>query len=231
MAYQIDHPAPILERYRMDFPIRRISQSEARSIVDTYHYSRNVPAGKNVHFGWFLGEELYAVASYGIGANNNLPKYLAKATGLPVENRNLFELKRLARQGKKEEKTVSLSKLLAVSHRNLFKEDGIRYIVSYSDPDYNPAGGIYAASGFTLLGMTKPETDIITDRGLKIGRRTLLHWRKAHGNPTIQEACRTLNYSVAHTQPKKRWFLALDKADKLKLSSFLEVKGNDSKSS
>lgn len=140
----------------MGFPIRRITQAEARTIVDTYHYSRNVPAGKNIHFGWFLGEELYAVASYGIGANNNLPKYLAKVTGLPVVNKNLFELKRLARKGSKEEKQVSLSKLLAVSNRALFKEEGIRYIVSYSDPDYNPAGGIYAASGFTLLGLTDP---------------------------------------------------------------------------
>jgi hypothetical protein len=210
----------------MDLPIRRITQAEARSIVDTYHYSRNVPAGKNVHFGWFIDGELYAVASYGIGANNNLPKYLAKATSLPVENKNLFELKRLARRGEKGETAVSLSKLLAVSHRSLFKENSIRYIVSYSDPDYNPTGGIYAASGFTLLGMTAPETDIITDKGLKIGRRTLLHWRNRHGHPSIAEACELLKYSVVKTPPKKRWFLALDKGDKIRLSSFLEVKGN-----
>lgn len=204
----------------MAFPIRRITQAEARTVVDIYHYSRNVPAGKNVHFGWFLEGELYAVASYGIGANNNLPRYLAKVTGLPVENKNLFELKRLARKGSKEEKIIPLSKLLSVSHRSL-RDDGIRYIVSYSDPDYNPAGGIYAASGFTLLGMTAAETDIITDKGLKIGRRTLLHWRNAHGHPSIAEACATLNYSVAKTPPKKRWFLALDKEDKLRLQSFL----------
>ena len=212
----------------MDFPIRRITQAQARTIVDVFHYSKNVPAGKNVHFGWFLDEELYAVASYGIGANNNLPKYLAKVTGLPVENKNMFELKRLARRGAKEEHRVSLSKLLAVSHRSL-RGDGIKYIVSYSDPDYNPAGGIYTASGFTLLGMTKPETDIITDTGLKIGRRTLLHWRKAHGNPTIAEACKILNYAVVKTPPKKRWFLALDKGDKRLLASFLEVKDDNTK--
>jgi hypothetical protein len=207
-----------------EHPIRRISQAEARTIVDTYHYSKNVPAGKNVHFGWFIAGVLYAVASYGIGANNNLPVYLAKVTGLPVENRNMFELKRLARVGEKGEGQVPLSKLIAVSHRSLLKEDGIKYIVSYSDPDYNPTGGIYAASGFKLLGMTAPETDIITDKGLKIGRRTLLHWRKAHGNPTIAEACALLNYTVAKTPPKKRWFLALDKCDKILLESNLVSK-------
>jgi hypothetical protein len=208
-------------------PIRRITQAEARSVVDTFHYSKNVPAGKNIHFGWFLNDEsLYAVASYGIGANNNIAKYLARITGLDVTNQNLFELKRLARRGEKSAALFSLSKLLAVSHKNLFRKNGIRYIVSYSDPDYNPTGGIYAASGFRLLGTTAPETDIVTDGDLKIGRRTLLHWRKAHGNPTISEACKLLNYRIVKTPSKKRWFLALDKKDKIRLNSFLEGKKN-----
>lgn len=42
--------------------------------------------------------------------------------------------------------------------------------------------------------------------------------------PAIAEACALLNYTVAKTPPKKRWFLALDKCDKILLESNLVSK-------
>lgn len=205
--------------------IRRISVKEARPLVEEYHYSGNLPSGKNICFGWFLPEEnaaadlfgnrerLYAVAIYGIGANNNVYKFFAEATGLPCCNGNLYELKRLVRSGTKEDKQVSLSQMLSFCHRSLLREDGIKYIISYSDPDFNPSGGIYAASNFVLLGWTKPETDILNISGLKINRRTLLHWRNRNGHPSIEEACKILGYQKVKTPPKKRWFICLDPKD------------------
>jgi len=186
--------------------IRRVSVAEARPLVQEYHYSKNLPAGKNVCFGWFtpddnslVGETLYAVAVFGIGSNNNVYGYFSEITGLECTDKNLYELKRLVRSGSKEEKQVSLSQMLSVCHRSLLKENGIRYIISYSDPEFNPSGGIYAASNFTLLGYSKPETDILDADGLKINRRTLLHWRNRNGHPTIDEACAILGYTKVKT--------------------------------
>jgi hypothetical protein len=91
---------------------------------------------------------------------------------------------------------------------------GIRYIVSYSDADFNPHGGVYKASGFVQVGETKVGYDLLNDKGFKTSRRNLLHWRKAHGNPSISEACSMLGWTEVKTPPKKRWFMALEKSEK-----------------
>jgi hypothetical protein len=37
--------------------IRRIPVKDSRPLIEEYHYSKNLPAGKNICFGWFLKEE------------------------------------------------------------------------------------------------------------------------------------------------------------------------------
>lgn len=200
------NPTPSLQ-------VRRIDKKTAAPVIEQYHYSKNVPAGKNIYFGYYVNNSLlYAVAIYGIGVNNNGPAYLARVTGTNVTVQNSLELKRLARV---EPKIVSapLTKFLAICHR-LLKKEGYRSIVSYSDPDFNPTGGIYAASNFKMIGLTSPETDILNAAGLKINRRTLLHWRNRQkvltGKMlTIDEACEIRGFKKVKTQPKKRWFLEI----------------------
>ena len=192
--------------------IRPITKKEAAPVINQYHYSKNVPAGKNIYFGCFVGELLYAVAIYGIGVNNNGPAFLARTLNLDVTVKNSLELKRLARIEPKID-SAPLTKFLSICHR-LLKKDGYRFIVSYSDPDFNPAGGIYAASNFKLIGMTSAETDILNEHGLKINRRTLLHWRNRQRDltgtmMTIDEACAVRGFTKIKTQPKKRWFLEI----------------------
>jgi hypothetical protein len=144
--------------------------------------------------------------------NNNGPRFLAKVTGFDVTVQNSLELKRLARVEPKIE-SAPLTKFLAICHR-LLKKEGYKYLVSYSDPEYNPAGGIYAAANFKQIGWTSPETDILNTEGLKINRRTLLHWRnrqcKLTGKMlTIDEACTIKGFRKIKTPPKKRWFLVI----------------------
>ena len=150
---------------------------------------------------------LYAVAIYGIGANNNLPKFLERTLSLPVANSNLLELKRLVRIEPKED-GMPLTRFLSICHKTL-KKEGYRYVASFSDPEYNPSGGIYAAANFKQIGLTQPEADILNTVGQKIGRRTLLHWRKRNGNPSIDDACKQLGFTRVKTPPKKRWFISL----------------------
>jgi hypothetical protein len=190
--------------------VRPITKREATPVIENYHYSKNVPAGKNLYFGWFVGTLLYAVAIYGIGVNNNGPQFLARTTGLDVTVQNSLELKRLARVEPKID-AAPLTKFLAMCHRMLRKQ-GYKHVVSYSDPDFNPAGGIYAAANFKMIGWTSAETDILNAEGLKINRRTLLHWRNRQRvltgtMMTIDEACAVRGFTKVKTQPKKRWFL------------------------
>jgi hypothetical protein len=188
--------------------VKVIDKSTARTVVDSNHYSGNVPAGKSFYYGWYFGEDLYAVAVYGISANPGIPKYVGSIVGKDgLDWNNVTELKRLARVEPKVD-SRPLTKFLSICHR-LLRREGVAYIISYSDPDFNPHGGIYAASNFKLVGMSKPETDILNKEGRKIGRRTLLHWRVKNGNPTIDEACLTLGFKKINTQPKKRWLLSL----------------------
>ena len=192
--------------------VRSITKKEVAPVVEQFHYSKNVPAGKNIYFGYFVDDLLYAVAIYGIGVNNNGPKFLARTLNLDVTVQNSLELKRLARVEPKVD-AAPLTKFLSICHR-LLKKQGYKYVVSYSDPDFNPAGGIYAASNFKLIGMTSPETDILNEQGLKINRRTLLHWRNRQrvltGTMlTIDEACKQRGFTKVKTQPKKRWFLEI----------------------
>ena len=200
------NPTPSLQ-------VRRITKKEATPIIKGYHYSKNIPAGKNIYFGYYVNDIiLYAVAIYGIGVNNNGPAFLARTMKKEVTVQNSLELKRLARIEPKIS-VAPLTKFLAICHR-LLKKEGYKYVVSYSDPDFNPAGGIYAASNFKFIGMTSPESDILNTEGLKINRRTLLHWRnrqkKVTGKMlTIDEACAIRGFRKVKTQPKKRWFLEI----------------------
>lgn len=115
--------------------LRIITARQARPFVERWHYSKNVPGGKNVFFGWFANGRLYAVANYGIGVSMNHDTTLAKLTGEPVTRENLFELKRLCRV-EPAKAGMPLTKFLAGCHRILKREHGIRFVVSFSDPEH-----------------------------------------------------------------------------------------------
>jgi hypothetical protein len=77
--------------------VEQIDRTVAEPFIKQWHYSHRVPTGRNIFFGWYTDEGLYAVADYGIGVNGYQAKYLARQTGHNVGSSNLLELKRLAR--------------------------------------------------------------------------------------------------------------------------------------
>ena len=112
--------------------IRRIDKKTSIPVIEKYHYSQNVPAGKNIYFGYYVNEDLlYAVAIYGIGVNNNGPAYLARVTGRDVTVQNSLELKRLARIEPKID--AAPDDLLAICHR-LLKKEGYKSVVKLLRP-------------------------------------------------------------------------------------------------
>jgi hypothetical protein len=202
--------------------VQEIPLTTARPFIENWHYSRKVPTGKNVFFGWYVGDSLYAVADYGIGVNPFLHEFLTKITQKPVTQSNLFELKRLCRMDPSDPR-YPLTKFLSICHKNLRRDHAIRFIVSFSDPEYNRfrdqkdvpycSGGIYKAANFEYLGQTNAEMHVIDKQGIRHHRKYAYRYMQrqhAKGNPiTLDEARQALGVVPIKTAPKDRWFLDL----------------------
>jgi hypothetical protein len=192
--------------------IRRITKKQAQPVIETYHYSHHVPPAPGAKFfGWFRGDALCAVALYGIGANKHSADFLSNETGLPIKKVNLIELIRLARIEPKFD-DMPLNKFLSVCHKILRKE-GVEYVVSYSDPVYNPHGGVYAAANFTLVGLTSKRTIFQDPEGRLVHERKLSKFQERQrdkGAPISRaDAIQLFGYTPHKVPPKKRWLLGI----------------------
>lgn len=114
------------------------------------HYSGRKPV-ISVAFGWYFGDELKAVCTFGKPASPSLCK------GICGEKyaQYVFELNRLCRTDDLEE---PLSQFVSACLRRLRAKDWI--IVSYSDTGMHHNGYIYQACNFLYTGRTRQRTDI-----------------------------------------------------------------------
>ena len=100
-----------------------------------------------------------------------------------------------------------LTRFLKLCH-DLLRADGIRFIVSFSDPAQGHTGGIYKAANFTHLGKTEAEIHCIDSNGDLQHRRTAYRYSRRH-NVSTSEARQALGFTPVKTLEKDRWFLAL----------------------
>jgi hypothetical protein len=186
--------------------VKQIDRTVAEPFIKQWHYSRRVPTGRNVFFGWYTDEGLYAVADYGIGVNCYQAEYLARQTGQDVGSSNLLELKRLARVEPPQD-DMPLTRFLKICH-TILKRDGVRFILAFSDPDHGHNGGLYKAANFTYLGKTNAERHVVDGGGQQDHRRRVLRYAERH-TVSPASARRRLGLRIQKTSPKDRWFLAL----------------------
>ncbi len=192
----------------------RISHDVAKPFIEKWHYSGRCPTGKNIFFGWYIDETLYAVADYGIGVNPYQAQYLSRITGLDIHNNELLELKRLCRIEPKIDK-MPLTMFLSQCHKLLAK-DGYCYIVSFSDPNYGHSGGIYKAANFRNLGKTNPENHVVEKDGTIRHRRLYFRYSRRK-NVSVSQAREDLGLTLVKTIPKDRWFIQIAKPKALTL--------------
>jgi hypothetical protein len=185
--------------------VRLIRQKEAEPFIEQWHYSKRCPTGKNTFFGAYLGDTLYAVADYGIGVNPVQAAYLARVTGLPVSKSNLMELKRLCRI--EPPMSLRLTKFLRICHL-LLRKQGVKFVVSFSDPANGHNGGIYKAANFKHLGKSAAEWHVVDKNGVLRHRLYAFRYAKRKGIPLVQ-ARHELELKRVKTVQKDRWFLAL----------------------
>lgn len=129
--------------------IKIITHKQAVDFLLPKHYSGRTPQITKA-FGWYIGNELVAVCTFGKPASHSLciglcgKEYASK----------VYELNRLCRIDNFKE---PLSQFVSGCLKQLKSEDWI--IVSYADTGMSHNGYIYQACNFIYTGKTKQRTD------------------------------------------------------------------------
>ena len=128
---------------KVDLRLDWCSYEAAKYAVEHWHYSKSLPASKNVYVGAWEDNQYIGCVIFGRGANNNMHKPF---------NLEMVECVELVRVALKEHKTP-VSKIVSISIKMLKKQSkGVRLIVSYADPAQNHTGGIYQAGNWIYAG-------------------------------------------------------------------------------
>ena len=193
MSFQIEGGGSI-PTSALQFYIKTIDNQTAEKWIIKWHYSHRIPTGKNLSYGLFTADKLYACIVYGIGVNPY------EASFLKVQS--VVEIKRMCRS--EPRLAYPLSRFIAISSKMLQKEYPYDCIVAFADPEYGHEGTVYKASGFHLHGMTNSEWHLVERDGTVRHRRFAFRYARRN-NVTVKEARDLLNLERIQTQPKYRW--------------------------
>lgn len=142
------------------------THAAAKYAVENWHYSRRMPASKNLRVGvWEAGRFVGAVV---FASGNNC--HIGDAYGLTALQ--ACELVRVALTSH----ATPVSRVLSIAGKFLARRaPGLRLIVSYADPAQGHHGGIYQAAGWIYVGRS---TEV---RGFELNGRSL-HRRRFEGD-------------------------------------------------
>lgn len=209
----------MLHHRHQAFEVREITRADAKSFVAEHHYSGTMPMAVRAVYGAFihtgpgrdLPGRLYAVAVYGYGANPNALGAFRRLSGIRHLHRfNTVELMRLCRLGSPGKGRLQLSAFIAGCHRQLYRKYGVRFVISYSDPEHGHDGLIYKSANFQAMGCTAPERHGVNAEGKPVHRRRWYRLQAAKGL-TAAEARAALGVRKVKSAPKNRWLIALDR--------------------
>ena len=178
--------------YRID----PMPHGEAKTFVETWHYSHRMPTGKNICFGVWCNGAVYATIVYGIGVN----PYQAAFLGV----KSVIEIKRMCRREPKE--GFELSRFIRLTTKMARKQQDFEAVVAFADPEQGHEGTVYKAAGFTHEGMSNAEWHLIGEDGEKRHRRFAFRMARRNGI-TVAEAREALGMKRVETAPKHRWVL------------------------
>jgi hypothetical protein len=151
----------------------------AKYAVEHWHYSRSMPAGKNISLGAWEGDQFIGAVIFGRGVCNHLVHQFGLST---LEG---CELVRVALR----DHSAPASRIVSIALRLLKRQSpGIRLVVSFADPAEGHHGGIYQAGGWVYSGVTgykqgfsvagRRVTDRLVSQKVREGK-----WRRADLTP------------------------------------------------
>lgn len=144
--------------------IKNLTYHQAVDFILPKHYSGRVPS-ITLAYGWYFGDDLKAVVTYGKPASNNL---CVGVCGKKWSSR-VYELNRLCRT---DDLSEPLSQFVSATLRYL--SNNMQWIVvSYADTAMSHHGYIYQACNFLYTGCTNKRTDKYTE-----GNRHSRHYEK-----------------------------------------------------
>ena len=174
-----------------ELKIAGCSYEAAKHAVTNWHYSRTMPAGRNVYFGvWEYGKYIGAVV-FGMGSGNS-------TNGLRYGLNRTHQIAELVRVALSRYHKTPVSRIVAVSIRLLARQSpNLRLIISMADPRAGHVGGIYQAGNWIYTGKTKPDV-MYFSRGEWVHHRTATARGSAKGLPS------------KHLPAKYRYLMPLD---------------------
>ena len=144
---------------KADFKVKKITKSEAASILLKYHYLKAFQRGfrSGYNYGLFFGEELVGVAIF---TGFSVPELAKGMLGLERnEQQGLFELSRLCLEPSVQGREHNLASwFLARSMKALRKDTLVKLVLSYADSEFHE-GTVYKACNFKYYGLTSPKKD------------------------------------------------------------------------
>lgn len=178
----------------LQYYIEPVDYKTAKLFVETWHYSKRMPTGKNICFGVKRDGILYAVIVYGTGVN----PYQARFLGV----KNCIEIKRMCRIEPRGD--YPLSRFINLTTKMLKKQMVFQAIVAFADPEHGHEGTVYKASGYEHKGMSNAEWHLEDENGNKRHRRFAFRMARRNGI-SVADAREQLNVKRVQTAPKHRW--------------------------
>ena len=175
------------------------SYEAAKYAVEHWHYSKCVPAGKNVFIGVWEDERFIGVVIFGWGVNRNI--------GSPynLKQVEVCELVRVALSNH----TPPVSQIVARAI-NLLKihSEGLKLIVSYADKGQGHTGIIYQAMNWVYVGQSQSSQYKI--KGKLVHKRTI---RSKYGREDIEYLRKVVdkNIELVAVAGKHKYLYPLDR--------------------
>lgn len=164
----------------------------AKYAVETWHYSRSLPAGKSVKVGVWEDAKFVGCVFFSLGAN----PHLASPYGL--KKTEACELTRVALNKHK----TPVSRVISIAIRMLKQSSpGLRLIVSYADDGQGHHGGIYQAGNWLFVGTHSGERNVILRNGKRV------HPRQAY---SLYGTTRPEGSSTVKASSKHKYLMPLD---------------------
>lgn len=155
-----------------DIFIRPIPSSDARRIIEKFHYSGKTVQNSQLNIGVFVGSTLEGALQFGPSMDGKRMSNTVRGSRIG----DFLELNRMA-FGPRLPRN-SESRALAVSLRLIKKHsDKIKWIVTFADGTQCGDGTIYRASGFNLIGIKKNTSLLQMPNGVIVARKSLDDYR------------------------------------------------------
>jgi hypothetical protein len=189
---------------RPDLKLDWCSHSAARYACLHWHYSKRTPVFKRVNIGIWEAQQFIGAIIFSQGATPEI------GNPFGLNRQEICELTRVALT----DHVWPVSRMISVSIAMLRRQSpGLKAVISFADKKQQHYGGIYQASGWCYLGLSR--TGYIVVNGVTVHPKTL-HSRYGKGGQSIPWLRARVDPRASRTSELVKYKYALGLTDELK---------------